>query len=189
MVPVMKYLPLLLVATVHLVDPAVAQDIPAELAPPVGTALIGTYPAEGVQIYACTARGAINEWVFKSPDAHLVDAQGKTFAKHYAGPTWEAADGSKIVGNVMETVPAPSGDAVPWLLLSAESSGRGVLAAARFVERVKTVGGIKPRGTCPNVGAELRVPYTAVYLIYKWREGRNMNPTTAARVWSRGPAR
>jgi len=150
-----------------LAGPAVAQDIPAELAPPAGTALIGTFAAKGVQIYRCAAQGSTLEWAFKAPEAQLVDAQGKVFLKHYAGPTWEAVDGSKIVGKVMKTAPAPTTGAIPWLLLSAESSGTGVLATARFVQRVNTAGGVAPNGPCPQVDAEQRVPYAADYLIYK----------------------
>jgi hypothetical protein len=35
------------------------------------------------------------------------------FAKHYAGPTWEAADGSKIVGKALANEPAPKAGAIP----------------------------------------------------------------------------
>jgi hypothetical protein len=62
---------------------------------------------------------------FKAPEAELIDAQGRLFAKQYAGPSWEAADGSKIVGKVLANEPAPKAGAIPWLLLSTESSGLG----------------------------------------------------------------
>ena len=144
-----------------------AQDIPAKLAPPAGTRLLGTYAAKGVQIYSCAAKGTANEWSFKAPEAQLTDAQGKVFAKHYAGPTWEAADGSKIVGKAVANEPAPKAEDIPWVLLSVESSGTGVLAGARFVQRVNTVGGVGPTGPCPAAGAEQRVSYTCDYIIYK----------------------
>jgi hypothetical protein len=144
-----------------------AQDIPAKLAPPAGAKLVGKYAAKGVQIYNCVAKGVANEWAFKAPEAVLTDAHGKAFAKHYGGPTWETADGSKIVGKVMANAPAPKAGAIPWLLLSVESSGIGVLAGARFVQRVNTVGGVGPTGACPTAGAEQRVDYTADYIIYK----------------------
>jgi hypothetical protein len=162
----MSYHALPLVSALLLTGQVVAQDIPAELVPPTGTTLIGTFAAKGVQIYTCAAHGAANEWAFKAPEAQLVNAQGKVFLKHYAGPTWEAVDGSKILGKVMKTAPAPTGGDIPWLLLSAESSGSGVLAVARFVQRVNTAGGVAPYGACSKVGADQRVPYTADYLIY-----------------------
>jgi hypothetical protein len=99
--------------------------------------------------------------------ASTIDAQGRLFAKHYAGPTWEAPDGSKIVGKVSANEPAPKADAIPWLLLSAESSGSGVLAGALFVQRINTSGGVGLTGACPTAGTERRVDYTADYIFYK----------------------
>ncbi len=146
---------------------ATAQAIPAKLVPPEGAQLIGKYAAKGVQIYVCSVKGSANEWTFKAPEALLFDAQGKMFAKHYAGPSWEAPDGSKIVGKVLANEPSPKADSIPWLLLSAETSGSGVLAGARFVQRIDTNGGAEPSGACPTAGTERRVDYTADYVFYK----------------------
>jgi Protein of unknown function (DUF3455) len=144
-----------------------SQDIPPALAVQKGAISLGSYAATGVQIYVCRVKGGANEWAFKAPEAKLVDAEGRPFAKHYAGPTWEAADGSKAVGKVLANEPAPKAGAIPWLLLSAESSGSGELADVRFVQRVDTSGGVAPSGGCPTVGAEQRVEYTADYIFYK----------------------
>jgi len=146
---------------------AIAQDIPAKLAPPQEGRLVGKYAAKGVQIYVCSVRGVANEWELKAPEAELTDAQGRSFAEHYAGPTWEAPDGSKIVGKVLASEPAPKAGAIPWLLLSTESSGSGVLAGVRFAQRVNTSGGVGPTGACPTAGTERRVDYTADYIFYK----------------------
>lgn len=146
---------------------AMAEDIPAKLAVPPGATLVGKYAAKGVQIYTCSAKGAGNEWTFKAPEAVLTDGNGNTFAKHYAGPSWEAPDGSKIVGKALANEPAPKADAIPWLLLSVESSGSGVLAGARHVQRINTTGGVGPTGACASPGAEERVDYTADYVIYR----------------------
>jgi hypothetical protein len=156
-----------LIALVLFAVPAIAQDVPAKLAPPQERPLLGKYAAKGVQIYVCSVKGGANEWAFKAPEAELIDAQGRLFAKHYAGPSWEAADGSKIVGKVLANEPAPKAGAIPWLLLSTESSGSGELAGARFVQRVNTSGGVGPTGACPTVGTEQRVDYTADYIFYK----------------------
>jgi hypothetical protein len=144
-----------------------SQDIPPALAPQQGAILLGSYAATGVQIYVCRTKGAANEWAFEAPEAKLVDAEGRPFAKHYAGPSWEAPDGSKAVGKVLANEPAPTAGAIPWLLLSAESSASGALAGVRFVQRVDTSGGAAPSGPCPTVGAEQRVDYTADYIFYK----------------------
>ena len=45
--------------------------------------------------------------------------------------------------------------------------GKGVLAGARFVQRVNTSGGTGPSGRCPSAGIEERADYTADYIIYK----------------------
>lgn len=154
-------------AALFAVSANAAQGIPDKLAPPAGTTLIGKYAAKGVQIYVCAAKDGVNEWTFKAPEAELVDAKGKPFAKHYAGPTWEAPDGSKIVGKAVANEPAPKANSIPWLLLSTESSGSGVLAGARFVQRVNTAGGAGPTGPCKTAGTERRVHYTANYIFYK----------------------
>ena len=146
---------------------AIAQNIPAKLVPPQERPLVGKYAAKGVQIYVCSAKEDGNEWHFKAPEAELTDEQGRLFAKHYAGPTWEAPDGSKIVGEVLVSEPAPKAGAIPWLLLSTKSSGSGVLAGTRFAQRVNTSGGAPPLGACPAAGTERRVDYMADYIFYK----------------------
>ena len=144
-----------------------AQNIPAKLALPTGGVLAGKYAAKGAQIYVCGVRGTANQWNFKGPEAELIDAQGRPFARHYAGPTWEAADGSKIVGTVLATEPSPKAGAIPRPLLSTKSSASGVLAGVRFVQRDNASGGVGPTGACPTVGTERRVDYTADYIFYK----------------------
>jgi hypothetical protein len=146
--------------------PALAQDIPAKLAPPPGTVLIGAYKAVGVQIYVCAAQGSASGPVLKAPDAQLID-NGKAIARHYTGPTWEAADGSKVVGKMIDSAPAPTEGAIPWLLLTAQSTGQGIFEGARFVQRIETSGGTAPTTACPPAGAEWRVPYTATYRFFR----------------------
>src|SRR6266446_4622175 len=80
---------------------------------------------KGVQIYNCKARAddpSKFEWSFKAPEADLTNEYGDKIAKHYAGPTWEANDGSKVVGEKKAETPAPRPGAVPWLLLKAKSN-------------------------------------------------------------------
>jgi hypothetical protein len=152
---------------VLLAGASMAQDLQAKLMPPAGVTKIGTYLGKGVQIYSCAVHDAAQGWTLKAPEAQLTDANGAVFAKHYAGPTWEAADGSKAVGKMIETVPSPTAGAVPWLLLSATSSGAGILSGTRFVQRINTAGGIAPSGACPELGAEQRIPYSADYVFYR----------------------
>jgi hypothetical protein len=128
--------------------------------------------AVGVQIYACgPGKDAKQpfEWSLKAPEATLTDDAGKPFGKHGAGPTWEAADGSKIHGAMKAKADAPEASAIPWLLIEVKSSeGKGVLSNVAWVQRVQTVGGKAPTSGCDkaHLGAETRVDYRAAYYFY-----------------------
>lgn len=152
--------------------PQAPVDIPKELAVPEGQALVLRAAATGSQVYACKPKAAdptAYEWAFVAPEADLADADGLPLGKHYAGPTWQSSDGSKIVGAVKEKAPAPAAGDIPWLLLSVQSAeGSGALARAKFVQRIQTKGGVAPPSGCDaaHVGAEAHVPYTATYLFW-----------------------
>jgi Protein of unknown function (DUF3455) len=86
--------------------------VPDKLAPGPNQSLALIVPARGVQIYECRARREPtggDEWVFVAPEADLLDARGNKIGRHYAGPHWEAADGSTIVGTVKERVDGTAG--------------------------------------------------------------------------------
>ena len=93
-----------------------AAQVPANLQP-ANESLAQVVPAKGVQIYEC--RDA--KWVFVAPEADLFDRYGRKIGTHYAGPVWEAADGSKVLGAVKARADAPQAGAIPWLLLSVMS--------------------------------------------------------------------
>src|SRR5256885_16533695 len=118
---------------------------PENLKVPAGQTLALGPPATGVQIYECGAtktEPARFEWVFKAPEADLFDLSGKKIGKHYAGPTWESNDGSKVVGEVKARDDGPAPTAIPWLLLAAKStSGNGVFSRTQSIQRLYTVGG------------------------------------------------
>ena len=135
--------------------------------------LVERVAARGVQIYECRAdaqSASGGKWVFVAPQAELLDAQGaKRVGTHYAGPHWEASDGSKIVGKVESRADAPQAGAIPWLLLSTRSvGGTGRYTGVTQVQRVNTAGGVSPTKACDaaSVGSVDRVPYTADYLLY-----------------------
>src|SRR5712692_9969228 len=76
-------------------------EVPDRLQPPEGHALLLLAYAYGVQIYRCQATPAGPfEWVFQAPEADLFSEEPARIGRHYAGPTWEATDGSKVVGQV-----------------------------------------------------------------------------------------
>ena len=165
-------LPLLVVACTTAPAPTATVKVPEQLRPPANESLAMIVPAKGVQIYECRMKkdepGAY-EWAFVAPQADLLDRHGNQIGRHYAGPHWEAADGSKIVGTVKERTDAPSPDAIPWLLLTAQSVGpAGAFSKVTSIQRVNTMGGVAPRGGCSPAatGATERVPYAADYYFF-----------------------
>src|SRR6266853_2776671 len=146
--------------------------VPENLRVPAGQTLSLVSPAIGVQIYDCKPNKddpARFEWVFKAPEAELFDLSGKKIGKHYAGPTWESNDGSKVVGEAKARDDGPAASAIPWLLLAAKStSGNGVFSRTQSIQRLYTVGGKAPAGGCSKaqLGKEARVSYKATYYFY-----------------------
>lgn len=142
--------------------------VPASLAP-TGERAVERLAARGVQIYECRAKsGGGTEWVFTAPEADLFDAAGAPAGRHYAGPRWEAADGSRIVGTVKARADAPLAGAIPWLLLTARSDGApGRFSKITSVQRVNTAGGAAPAAGCDaaTLGRTERVPYSADYIL------------------------
>jgi hypothetical protein len=149
-------------------DDATAQA----LKPPAGQVLSFSAPADGVQIYRCAAQKdepARFSWTLEAPQAVLRNDSGQPVGKHYAGPTWEATDGSKVVGELVTKAVAPASDSIPWLLLRAKATaGRGVFSEISSIQRLYTHGGNAPAAGCDrtHTGEELRVPYSAVYRFY-----------------------
>ena len=147
--------------------------VPDTLRPATSETLATTVGARGVQIYECRARkDGGYEWAFVAPDADLLDAQGKAIGRHGAGPYWQSADGSRVVGTVTARADAPAPGAIPWLLLSTKSSGpAGAFSNVTSIQRVNTVGGVAPATPCTAqfAGTPARVPYTADYRLFTAR--------------------
>ena len=135
-----------------------------------------------MQIYECRAskdRAGEYDWAFIAPEAELFDANGtKKIGHHYAGPRWESADGSKIVGTVKQRADAPNAGAIPWLLLAAKSEGpEGTFSKVTSVQRLHTVGGDAPKGGCfeAEAGMRLRIGYTADYYFFTQKPSRDFD--------------
>jgi uncharacterized protein DUF3455 len=126
--------------------------------------------AVGVQIYRCTATAG---WTLVAPRADLYGDNGKLIATHFGGPTWQAKDGSRVVGRRDGEVSVDS-SAIPWLRLVAASTSSGDdgdrLAHTTYIQRVATTGGLAPAaGECnaATVGDVKEIPYTADYWFWK----------------------
>jgi hypothetical protein len=157
------------VCSMALVAQQSMQQVPPQLQPPAGEQLLFQVHAKGDQIYTCKDDATSFSWTLKAPDAQLFDKDGRLFGKHFAGPSWETSDGSRVTGKAVANVPSPDADSIPWLLVNIVShDGRGVLSRATTIQRLNTKGGKAPASGCDtaHAGEELRVPYSADYLFY-----------------------
>ena len=139
------------------------------LAAPAGHEVAFRVYAVGVQIYRWNG----TSWALVAPEANLFASPNYRglVGTHYGGPTWESNSGSMVVSSATTAVPCtPDPTAIPWLRLTATSSnGPGVLDGVKYIQRVNTVGGLRPApGT--TVGQEARIPYTTEYYFYKLAE-------------------
>ena len=126
---------------------AVMAQVPPAIAAP-GETVVATLHAEGAQVYECKAgNDGKLAWAFREPIATLV-LDGKTVGRHYAGPNWEHADGSAVVGKVVANAPGKSASDIPWLKLEVTAHrGSGTLSGVTTVQRINTAGGVHA-GAC-----------------------------------------
>jgi Protein of unknown function (DUF3455) len=124
---------------------------------------------QGGWVYSCRVDGAQAGWTLKAPDAQLFDKDGKAFGKHFAGPSWEANDGSRVVGKGAANVASPDAASIPWLLVKVVShAGDGVLTRVTSIQRINTKGSKAPATGCDagHAGQEVRVAYSADYVFF-----------------------
>src|SRR5260221_5837023 len=146
---------------------AEGQPIPDILSVPAGNVLLLRAFGIGVQRYTCPVY-ATSAAV---PHADLIASdknEGDLVAIHFAGPTWQALDGSSVVGDAANAkhFPAPGGDGVDWLLIPAKSTaGYGLFSRVTYIQRLYTDGG-KPPASCNLNQTEVLVDYSAQYLFY-----------------------
>jgi hypothetical protein len=145
---------------------AARAEVPEAIAAPGQTPVV-TVHAQGAQVYDCKADAAGKlAWQFREPVATLIE-DGKTVGRHYAGPTWEMADGSAVVAKVAARAPGATAEDIPLLKLEVISQrGSGQLAGVTTIQRLETEGGAV-QGPCEEAGALLSVPYTADYVFYR----------------------
>jgi hypothetical protein len=146
--------------------------VPKKIQVPEGNKVFLVGHAIGVQIYSCN--GVV--WSSAVPRANLYDDHGKLIITHFAGPTWQAMDGSRVVGKVVDLVTVDP-TAIPWVLLSATTTpgpDGDRLVATTFVQRIATTGGLAPPAADCNAataGTVAEVPYTADYYFWKHTDG------------------
>jgi hypothetical protein len=148
-------------------------SVPTGIGVPAGNKVFLVGHAVGVQIYRCDVTATGYGWTLVAPRADLYNDHGKLIATHFAGPTWQANDGSYVKGQVVNRATVDSAS-IPWLLLSATTTAAGTdgdrLAGTTYVQRVATVGGIAPAAAGCNAGTAgmvEEVPYLADYYFWK----------------------
>jgi hypothetical protein len=150
-----------------------APVVPSDIQVQDGNKVFLVGHAVGVQIYSCNPTSSGFAWGFVAPRANLYDDHGKLIITHFAGPTWQARDGSKVVGRTEKAVTVDA-TAIPWLRLSAASTAPGPdgdrMVATTSIQRIATSGGLAPPAAECNpttAGTVAEVPYTADYYFWK----------------------
>ena len=146
-------------------------SLPEAVRVPAGQKLMMATSATGEITYECREKKDMagqHEWAFVGPVATLYGGDKKTVGKYYAGPTWEAADGSKVTGKQVAIAPASPGS-IPLQLVKAEPAmGAGAMTGVSYIQRLNTKGGVAPAMPCDAAGKGQRkvVAYEADYVFY-----------------------
>ncbi len=126
--------------------------------------------SRGVQIFRCEKRDAGQVWVFRQPQADLLDTAGKTVGKHGANFSFEHDDGSRLVSTIAAYDEASKPTDLRWLLLTTRSFGKGALENVTHVQRINTSGGMPPaRCDASQLNQLLRVDFTSDFVFYRPR--------------------
>ena len=126
--------------------------------------------SRGVQIFRCEKRDGGLAWVFRQPQADLLEAGGKPVGKHGANFSFEHDDGSRLVSTIASYDEASKPTDLRWLLLTTRSFGKGALENVTHVQRVNTTGGMPPaRCEASQLNQLLRVDFTSDFVFYRPR--------------------
>ena len=145
--------------------------LPEAVRAPAGFRQMMSTTGVGELTYECREKAGMAgqyEWAFVGPVATLYGADKKMVGKYYAGPTWEAADGSKVTGKQVAVSPASPGN-IPLQLVKADPAmGAGAMKGVGYIQRLNTKGGVAPATACDAMGKGKRqvVAYEADYVFY-----------------------
>jgi len=180
--------------TIAMSGGASAADRTPRPAVPVDIEVLGDYKvflvghAVGTQNYICAATPSGLDWVFIGPQATVYDSNGGQLLTHFHSvnpsknaihATWQHSRDTSVVwatrhsGSTDPNYVAP--DAIEWLLLDVSGAQLGPgggdrVAATAFIQRVNTVGGMKPPAaecTPGKITNRKLVPYEADYYFYR----------------------
>ena len=144
---------------------------PEQVRVPAGHAVKLLTVGIGEITYACREKAdqpGTHAWTFVAPVAALYDKNKAVVGKYYGGPTWEAADGSKVSGKQLGVAPGGIGNIALQLVQAAPATGMGAMSGVSYIQRLNTRGGVPADLPCSmaNAGAEQKVGYQADYIFY-----------------------
>ena len=145
--------------------------LPEAVRVPAGQKMRMSTTGVGELTYECREKkdtAGQHEWAFVGPVATLYAEGRKPVGKYYAGPTWEANDGSKVTGKQLAVSPSSAGN-IPMQLVKAEPAmGAGAMQGVTYIQRLNTKGGVAPAMACDAAGKGNRqiVAYEADYVFY-----------------------
>ena len=180
-----------LASTASTVPPAPA-EIVAPSVPP-GLEVLGPYKpflkahAIGTQNYICAPAATPSgvDWLFIGPQATLYDDDLEQILTHFQSKnalrgdaiqaTWQHSHDSSAVWATRHSGAIVAPDAIEWLLLDVSGAqfgpmGGDKLARTAFIQRVNTVGGVKPPSvecTAATLNTRRLVAYEADYYFYR----------------------
>ena len=109
-----------------------------------------------------------------APRANLFDDNGRLIIAHFGGSTWQATDGSTVVGKA-EASSTVDASAVPWLRLAATSTAAGPRRLPALADHVhptdrnhRWLAPAAAECNAARAGTVTEIPYTADY--YFWQQ-------------------
>ena len=128
--------------------------------------------ARGVQVFRCERRDGALVWIFRQPDAELLNDRGAVVGRHGANLSFEHVDGSRLTATIAAYDDAPKSTDLRWLLMTTRSFGKGTFEGVTHVQRVNTRGGMPPdRCEGTQVNQVLRVDFSADFIFYRPKSG------------------
>ena len=151
------------------------------LAPSAQAVKYAALTAEGDVVFAAkpTAAGGSFSWTSQGSSLRGdLTLAGKLFAETdkielnvTAGLVWTASDGSKAETRIVKTYTAPESNDANWELYQVtRTTGQGVLADIRYIQRLFTRGGLPPDATPGTRLDTIRIPFQAQYILYRQSE-------------------
>jgi len=146
-------------------------SLPEPVRVPAGQKVLMATTGVGEITYECREKKDMagqHEWAFVGPVATLYGSDRKAVGKYYAGPTWEAGDGSKVSGKQVAVAPSTPGSLPLQLVKADPAMGAGAMTGVSYIQRLNTKGGVAPAMGCDAMskGKRQQVAYEADYVFY-----------------------